>query len=79
MTVDPEVRHARRNGWLRTVAVAGVAAIGQLVQVLRADAETNRINTTVSERLTAIDNRLDSMSYENRHLSERITILEAKK
>lgn len=79
MTADPDVKRARRNGWLRTVAVAGVAAIGQLVQVLRSDAETNRINTTVSERLTSIDNRLDGMSYENRHMSERITVLEAKK
>lgn len=79
MTADPQVRLARRIGWLKTIAVAGVAAIGQLVQVLRADAETMRRSAVDGDRLATIEAKIDAQGYELRHLSERITVLEAKK
>lgn len=79
MSAEPEVRLARRIGWLKTIAVAGVAAIGQLVQVLRADADTNRRVAIEGDRLATIEAKIDAQGYELRHLSERITVLEAKK
>lgn len=79
MTPDPDVKRARRLGWLKVVAVAGVSAVAQLIQVLRADADTMRRAAIDGDRLSGIESKLDAQGYELRHLSERITVLEAKK
>jgi len=72
------VKAAKRAGWAKTAVVGLVAAIAQLVQMHKADAEKGAQSQAETDRMVRIEMKLDSMKDEIHYLSERTTKLEVE-